>query len=135
MTTIDGVPGRWRTWLPGHVQPLAEALAAASGRTVPEAVAQAVLDAHAKFSTPVDDGHPPAPGSPDVEPGQGEAQPPAPTNAVADALALVGLPAHKQPANLTAADDRFQAREAAGRIPPHVHLNGGPCVYGEACDQ
>ncbi len=57
------------------------------------------------------------------------------TNPVADALALVGLPAHKQPANLIAASDQHQARKAAGHIPPHVHLNGGPCVYGEACDQ
>ncbi len=79
MTTIDGTPGRWRPWLPGTTKAPAEALAAAWGCTVPEAVARAVLDAHAKLSTPVDAGHPPAPGRPDVDPGQGEAQPPAPT--------------------------------------------------------
>lgn len=110
-------------------------LAARSGLAPAAVVRYLAADAVAKFSTPVDAGHPPAPGSPDVEPGQGTTRPPAPTTSVADALALVGLPAHKQPPALTAADDRFQASEAAGRIPPHVHLLGGPCVYGEACDQ
>ena len=48
MTTIDGTPGRWRPWLPGVAQAPAEALAAAEGCTVPELVAQLILDAAAK---------------------------------------------------------------------------------------
>lgn len=78
MTTIDGTPGRWRPWLPGTTQGPAEDLAAAWGCTVPEAVAQAVLDAHAKLPTPVDAGEP-CPGSPGVDPGQGTTRLPAPT--------------------------------------------------------
>lgn len=51
MTTIDGVPGRWRLRLPGVAQAPAEALAAVEGCTVPELVAQLILDAHAKLAT------------------------------------------------------------------------------------
>ena len=60
MTTIDGIPGRWRPWLPGVAQAPAEALAAAEGCTVPEAVAQAVLDAYVVCTTdaPGDRMHP-----------------------------------------------------------------------------
>lgn len=52
------------------------ALSVKTGRTPGELVAIFL-----KSSTPVDAGHPPATGRPDVEPGQGEAQPPAPTDA------------------------------------------------------
>ena len=94
MTTIDGIPGRWRPWLPGVAQAPAEALAAAEGCTVPEAVAQAVLDAYAKIAT---DAATSSAGA--VSTGQGTAaSTPAPTNVL-----MPVLPTH--PVAVDLADD------------------------------
>lgn len=106
MTTIDGVAGRWRTWLPGVSQGPAEALAEARGCTVPEAVADAVIDAYMALPSAhsVDAGELP-PERPEGGPGQGEAQPPAPGPA---------LLIYRHPI-------------------VHIHIDGGPCVFGEDC--
>lgn len=115
MTHIDGTPGRWRPWLPGTTVVPAEELAAAYGCTVPEAVAHAVLDAHANLAPSVDGGVP-SPGRPGVVAGQGVTRPSAPTIAFTytdpdgDRLTLLAL--HERPADwslvLTTADGEVE---------------------------
>ena len=128
MTTIDGTQGAYRLTLDAHTSVIVNNLAVRTGMAPAEVVRLLVAAANDNLAPLVDAGNM-TPGSPGDGRGAGGvvATPaPVPFSPVDLLTELEASPGRANPTH---------AAPVSHAAPVHVHLGGGPCVYGERCGQ